>query len=527
MLPFSKRSWRAQAAKGCRALVERHTKWLLGAHSLWAMEVDCDAAHLVDTAVAAGQGNIEPMDISNVGEPAHPPICENFTTVVDQENSDLQSSDQRVQHPQLVPNTAASPPTSQLAAGSAPQPATVPHIGKVASAAPAAPIAIEALTTAATAMFVDGDGIPSASIKPSIATEATKELVIKARDAVAAAFKAAGLDGVRRSWGRKLDKREALYYLLGWALGRGLLPVGPADEKRSEAGEKGDKYWVWAGRYETELAAQKKQAGTKKSALTGDPVALAVHLEAAARERLNILGALVKLELPSPQRCAAVERHARPKPMPPVVPSSYREPDLDAEMAEAEAEAEEAVVLTQAATLKTERMTSALARLDEPPADLPAYLAGGRLEDLTKYKLTAPGATFPERERKRREAEVRRYLDAHRKLKLATIEMKEAELASMAAGLKVKEVRARLARREEVRAIQADHHERRLREMHLASREAAYERSGASLRRREIQLAELRVALEAAEAEEAAREAAPVGVPVAASSANVVEGVLI
>ena len=32
---------------------------------------------------------------------------------------------------------------------------------------------------------------------------------------MAAAFKAAGLDGVRRSWGRKLDKREALFYLLG------------------------------------------------------------------------------------------------------------------------------------------------------------------------------------------------------------------------------------------------------------------------------------------------------------------------
>ena len=101
------------------------------------------------------------------------------------------------------------------------------------------------------------------------------------------------------------------------------------------------------------------------------------------------------------------------------------------------------------------------------------------------------------------------------------------QLASMGAGLKLKEARARWARREEVRVIQAAHHERRLREMKLASLKASYERSGASMARREIQLAELRVALEAAEAEEAAREATPVGIPVAASSANAVEGVLV
>ena len=74
---------------------------------------------------------------------------------------------------------------------------------------------------------------------------------------------------------------------------------------------------------------------------------------------------------------------------------------------------------------------------------------------------------------------------------------------------------------------QAAHHARRVREMALASQQAAYERGRESQARREIQLAELRVALEFAEAEEAAREAPPVGVPVAASSTDVTEGVLV
>lgn len=507
--------------------VQRWTLVSARLHDMKSMEVDCEEGAAIGSVDEASGGNMEPVDLSDDGEPAHTPIFESFTASVNEDNGHRQSSDERVQHPQPPLNTAESPPGAQQAAGSAPEPATMLHLGDPAVAAPATPIVVEALAAAAKEMYVDGNGTPAASTKPSIATEATKELVIKARDAVAAVFKSAGLDGVRRSWGRKLDKREALYYLIGWALGRGLLPIGPADEKRSEAGTKGDKYWLWAARYDTELAQQKKQAGGKKSGLAGDVAALAAHHEASSTERTNILRALVKLELPSPQRCAAVERHARPKPTPPIVPSSYREPDLDADLADAEAEEEEAGVLLEAATLKAARTTAALTRLDAPPADLPAYLAGGRLEDLAKYKLMAAGATFPERERKRREAEVQRYIDAHRRLKLATLEMKEAELASMRAGLKVKEARARWARREEVRVIQAAHHARRVREMDLASQQAAYERGRESQARREIQLAELRVALEFAEAEEAAREAPPVGVPVAASSTDVTEGVLV
>ena len=48
------------------------------------------------------------------------------------------------------------------------------------------------LSEPGTEMFTHGEGVPKASIKPPIATEATKELIIKARDAIAAIFKAAG-----------------------------------------------------------------------------------------------------------------------------------------------------------------------------------------------------------------------------------------------------------------------------------------------------------------------------------------------
>lgn len=330
---------------------------------------------------------------------------------------------------------------------------------------------------------------------------------------------------MRLTWGRMIDKREALYYMLGWALGRGLLPV--TDRPHGAAGILGDKYWKWADAYESELADQKKAAGRAKSKLPAGE--LEKHNVATAEARSHLLCAVIVLDLPSAQSCAAVERHARPKPVPPVVPSSYREPDLAAELAEAESEVEEADMVFEAGLLKAERLTTKLNKLVEPPTGryLDEYLAGGRLEDLAKYKLMAAGATFPERERKRREAEVRRYLDAHRRYKAAELEVAEAEMASKRAVLKVAEARARCSRREEVRVIQAAHHERRLRDIDIASREAAYERSGASLARREMQLAELRVALEALEDEEAAREATPIGDPVAASSANVLEGVLV
>ena len=80
--------------------------------------------------------------------------------------------------------------------------------------------------------------------------------MITSREVIATLFKSAGLAAVRLTWGRLIDKREALYYLLGWALGRGLLPV--TDRPDGAAGILGDKYWKWADAYKTELADQKK-----------------------------------------------------------------------------------------------------------------------------------------------------------------------------------------------------------------------------------------------------------------------------
>ena len=466
------------------------------------------------------RGNMEPMDFGNDGAPAHRPDSESFEACSGQTNGNRETDGGEVGDPHTPMDTEHSSIGDQEAAQTSPE---VPHVEPPMKTPSAAAIPLEELHEACKDVFVRGAGAPSASSRPAVAKIASKELVIKARDAVAATFKAAGLEAIRSSWGRKVDKREALYYLLGWALGRGLLPV--TDRPGGAAGELGDKFWVWATDYDKELAAQKKDVGRAKSRVAADK--LDAFLADAAEARNNILRTVVDLGLPSPQSAAATARHARPKPEPPVVPSSYREPDFAAELAEAEGEAEEADVLLAAALLKGERLTAKLSQLDEPPANLAEYLAGGRLEDLTKYKLTQPGATFPERERKRREAEVRRYIDLDRRCKAASLEIAGAELESKRAALKVAEARARCSRREEVRVIHDMHHARRARQMHLNGLESRLASAKAAEARGLEEMAGLRVALAAAEAAEAVADAAPVGVPVAQSSATVVEGVLV
>ena len=333
---------------------------------------------------------------------------------------------------------------------------------------------------------------------------------------------------MRRSWGRKLDKREALFYILGWALGRGLLPIGPADEKRGEAGEKGDKYWLWAGRYESELAAQKKRAGGQKSALKNDAKALAAHLETAAKERTAILTARVELELPSAQRCAALERHARPKPEPPIRPIEWRDPLLDLKEAleDAEAELHEKTVLQEAALLKAERMAKNLVKLE--PCTLEhlemEFSLRTRLGELGYDEGRIKGGKVSERERKRRMADAHRYDEARQKERAAQREEAEAELAVVEARCKVACARRALEEKQRTRdaheAVFASSHRVRALELQLANAIAAKAAH-------DSRISELDAALEAAESDESDESEVPQGVPMAASSMNVVQGLLV
>ena len=490
------------------------------------MDSQSDAGAAVSSDQAACGGNIVPMEVQDAGERGC--VAEIQTTIVSagQENSNLQSSGQRVQHVPTTHNSDESSLSAQQLAGQPPEAPGSAQLGDAASTAPAAPVAAEALIEAAKEMYVDGNGVPAASINPPIATVASKELVIKARDAVATAFKAAGLEGVRRSWGRKLDKREALFYLLGWALGRGLLPIGPADEKRGEAGDKGDRYWLWAGRYDSELAAQRKRASAQKSALKGDAKALAAHLEAAAKERTAILTAPVELELPSPQRCAAVERHARPKPEPPIRPIEWRDPllDLTEALADAEAELDEKTILHQAALLKAERMAKNLTKLEPCTVESleTEFCLRARLEELGYEEGRIRGGRVSERERQKRMADARRYDEARQRERAAQCEEAEAELAVVEARVRVAGARHALEEKQRTRdmheAMFARAHRVRALELQLAS--ALADKAGHDSR-----LAKLDAALAAAESQLEA--AVPEGVPMAEGASGVVVGTLV
>ena len=433
-------------------------------------------------------GNLGPNG-GEVGDP-HTPVDTDPSSIGDQEAAQTSPEVTQVEPPMKTPSAAAVP--------------------------------LEELHEASKDMFVRGAGTPAASERPAIAKTASKELVIKARDAVAATFKAAGLDTVRSSWGRKVDKREALYYLLGWALGRGLLPV--TDRPGGAAGELGDKFWVWATEYDKELAAQRKDVSREKSRVAANK--LDAFLADAAEARSKILRTVVALGLPSRQSAAATSHHARPKPEPPVMPSSYREPDLAAELAEAEAELHEASIFHDAASSKAERATKAAEKAlaaDPPPPPGPLremYLAG---EMDAKYVAKA----MPERERKRREAEVKRHDAALRRMKETQIAEMEAALEFERANLHRKEARARVAERERKEKLAAEllaaANDKGLAQLRLECLERRMAESAARQAGIEAQLAQVCVATAAAEA----AEAPPVGVPVATSSMNVVEGELV
>ena len=486
------------------------------------MEVDSDGTNLVDAAEAASGGNMESMDISDVGEPERLPIFETFTTVLDMDNLNLQTSQAEVRDPQVPYNTGKPSGSGQDAALTPPEVAPPPSAMELPSAALAAPIDKERLTEAATEMYTGDRGAPAASTKPPLTTEPSRELVIKAREVISTVFKSAGLAAVRLTWGRLVDKREALYYLLGWALGRGLLPV--TDRPHGDAGILGDKYWKWADAYEIELADQKKAAGRLKSKLSA--AELDKHNVDTADARNRLLRAVIVLDLPSPQRAAAVERHARPKPTPPIQPSSYREPDLAAELAEADAELNEAAIFHKVASLKAERTAKAADKtLSTDPPPPPGPLRDMYLDGTMDKKYVAK--VMPVRERKRREAEVKQHDAVLHRTKEAQLAEMEAALEVERANLKGTEARARVAERERKEKLAAEllaaANEKGLAQLRLERLEARMAEHAAREAGIEAQLAQLRVVTAAAEA----AEAPPVGVPVATSSMNVVQGELV
>ena len=152
------------------------------------------------------------MDLGDDGAPAHRPVFESFDVCGSERAGNLGPNGGEVGDPHTPVDTDPSSIGDQEAAQTSPEVTQVEPPMKTPSAAA---VPLEELHEASKDMFVRGAGTPAASERPAIAKTASKELVIKARDAVAATFKAAGLDTVRSSWGRKVDKREALYYLLG------------------------------------------------------------------------------------------------------------------------------------------------------------------------------------------------------------------------------------------------------------------------------------------------------------------------
>jgi hypothetical protein len=398
-----------------------------------------------------------------------------------------------------------------------------------------AAVPLEELLEAAKDMWVRGSGSPAASTRTSIAKVASKELVIKARDAVATVFKAAGLATVRSSWGRNVDKREALYYLLGWALGRGLLPV--TERPGGTAGDLGDKFWVWASDFDKELATQKKDVSRQKSKVATE--LLETFLAEAAEVRKKLLRSVIELGLPSAQSVAATKRKAKEAALKPCAPAPIEpiacdEPDLTAELEEAMAELSEAEISFQAASLRAERLVRGLAEVlsgDPPPPPGPlrdAYLVG--FEQKFQFGLKQ----MPQREVKRRQAAVRRLDDAHRRGKEGELTEAEAALAFEAAKLKAAEARARLEARTHKNAIAVARLQAANERGLACAREAVARHmsveSDARVAGMEAQLAQLRVALAAAEAaEQGVAQGIEVGqecLEAAGSSEDVVQGVL-
>jgi hypothetical protein len=161
--------------------------------------------------------------------------------------------------------------------------------------------------------------------------------------------------------------------------------------------------------------------------------------------------------------------------------------------------------------------------LDNPPPPggelRAAYLEGFEL----KYGF---GLKFPERERKRRAAEVRRFDAAQLASAEARLAEQEAWHAQEIAEHAVGRVRIAISKREEVSRRHAACHERRRREIELNLITMRLASARASEARCEQEAAATQVLLAAAEAAEAVAEAALVGAPVAQSPQPVVEGVL-
>eukprot|EP00966_Prymnesium_polylepis_P295698 6829294-Prymnesium_polylepis.1 len=421
------------------------------------------------------------------------------------EELNLQASEPGVRDPPVVIDSGNPSGCGQDAAPTSPELAQPPTSAGPTSAALVGPIDKDLLTEAATEMYTGNRGAPAASTKPPMATEPSRELVIKCREVICTVFKSAGLASVRLTWGRLIDKREALYYLLGWALGRGLLPV--TDRPHGNAGILGDKYWKWADTYESELADQKKAAGRVKSKLPAGEVEK--HNISTSEARNRLLRAVIVLDLPSVQSCAAVKRHARPNPKAKpetIEPITYHEPDLNAVLAEAEAELSEASIYHQAASLKAERVTRSLAELlavDPPPPPGPlrdAFLVG--FEEKYSFGMKQ----MPRREEQRRAAAVRRLDDAQRRSTEAQLAEAEAHLAFRAAEVKATEARAQFTQRESMKNLAAVRLEsgrnRGLLRAREQSERRALEASDARVASMEAQLAQLRVSLAAAEAAE-------------------------
>eukprot|EP00966_Prymnesium_polylepis_P129619 2997480-Prymnesium_polylepis.1 len=132
---------------------------------------------------AAEEGNppvgmmvAEPMDCSEDGDGTKEDVADDVNVA----DGNLGGDAARVAVPQVGIDVGISSVGSQEAAPTLP--GVAPTSAHPVVTAPA--ISMDMLFDPAEEMFAQGKGIPMASTKPSIATVATKELVIKARDAV-------------------------------------------------------------------------------------------------------------------------------------------------------------------------------------------------------------------------------------------------------------------------------------------------------------------------------------------------------